>query len=110
MDSPFESQQSAELPNASFSDYLDLLRCNRAYTCLVVAEVLVLLGYYLSYIAILSIITDYGSGGAMLLSVLSLLQSIPAFLWFPITGAVADRCATCASQILPHLLNELTQI
>lgn len=91
MDSPFEPQQSIELPNASFHDYVALLNTNRGYACLVVAEVLVLLGYYLSYIAILSIVNDYGNGGAMLLSILSLLQSLPAFFWFPLTGAVADR-------------------
>lgn len=93
MDTPFDSQPSAELSNAIFREYVDLLRTNKGYACLVVAEVFVLLGYYLSYIAILSIITEYGDGGAMLLSLLSLLQSLPAFLWFPVTGAVADRCA-----------------
>lgn len=92
MESPFEPQSSQALPSATFRDYLNLLLINKSYACLVLAEVLVLLGYYLSYIAILSIITEYGGGGATLLSVLSLLQSLPAFFWFPVTGAVADRC------------------
>ena len=85
---------SKDVDTAAFADYVALLRTNSAYTRLVLAEVLVLLGYYLSYIAVLSIITEFGSSnsGAMLLSVLALLESLPALLWCPVTGVIADRC------------------
>ncbi len=87
--SPMVPQPHSKVLTATLADYVGLVVHNPSYACLITAEVMVLLGYYLTYIAILSIIHDMGNGDAMLLSLLAILQSLPAFL-LPLCGVVAD--------------------
>ncbi len=89
-DQPKALKQEHKKENLTGSGYITLLRTNRNYRHLWLAQVISLLGDWFSLVAVVAILTRYtGSAGA--LAGLFIVRLGPMFLLGPFSGVLADR-------------------
>lgn len=70
--------------------YLRIIRTNRNYRLLWLAQVISLLGDWFDLVAVMALVLHYG-GSAQALSGLLILRLAPMFLLGPVAGVLADR-------------------
>src|SRR5438105_3640632 len=70
--------------------YLKIIRTNRYYRHLWLAQVVSLLGDWFDLVAVIAVVLHY-SGSAQALSGLLILRLAPMFLLGPVAGVLADR-------------------
>lgn len=70
---------------------LDLLRTNRDFRALFIAQIISLGGDWFATVALLGIVGDLSSRPGLAKSMIFVAQSLPAFLVTPLAGPVADR-------------------
>lgn len=90
------------------SSYWQLLKQNREFRKLWLAQAVSLLGDWFNTIALLTLVTRFTDGSALAISALLLARFLPPLLVAPLTGVLADRFNRRRIMVISDILRAIT--